>query len=212
MLHQCEALLHTNFTQYKERTGVIILITQNHNPYCKFYDTRTLYSSGFIWKVHMVTNLFSAKRDLLISGNEVNIYFLDDILYLHWSFVGEELSSTEKACTVTEIWVQHLSSDALKQLQDTEWIQKETSRGRWRLHCFICNLDLVVESESPLRSCMLKAVTRNLRKCCLYYKQNIWSTRWLRWNSSSLQTMPFFLIINCTTLVLFPVLVGIGMC
>lgn len=77
----------------------------------------------------MVTNLFSAKRDLLISGKEVNIYFLHDILYLHWSFVGEEPGFTAKACTVIEIWVQHLSSDALKQLQDTEWMQKETSKG-----------------------------------------------------------------------------------
>lgn len=78
----------------------------------------------------MVTNLFSAKRDFLLSGKEENTYFLDNILYFHWSFVSEELGSTEKACMMTEIWVQHLSSDALKQLQDTEWIQKETSRGR----------------------------------------------------------------------------------
>lgn len=69
----------------------------------------------------MATNVFIEKGDLLLSGKEVSIHFLD-ILYLHWSFVGEEVDSTEKACTLTEIWVQHLPSDALKQLQDTQWI------------------------------------------------------------------------------------------
>lgn len=58
----------------------------------------------------------------------MNIDLLDDILYWHSSFVGEELGSMEKVCTGTEIWVQRLSSDVLKQLQDTEWIQKELSR------------------------------------------------------------------------------------
>lgn len=196
--------------RYMEHTSAVILVTWNHDPYCKIYNTSTAYRSGFIWKALTVTSLGSAKWDRLVSGKEVTLHFLDNILYLHWSCAGGGAGSTEKACTVTEIWV--LSSDALKQWQDTERIQKETSRGPWRLHCFIRNLDLVVETQSTLQCCMFKAVTRNLRKSCLYYKQNIWSTRWSRWNSSSLRTMSLFLIVNCTTLVLFPVSVGIEMC